>query len=184
MDRLPLLVGTLIGCLFGAAVATVYFMRSARSASQVITETDERQTELASAQQDAASAKATLVSVREQLSDMRTQVEKERQRAERESTLRSTTQQELRGVQERIAEREKSIVELRTVIEQSKTALTDTFKATGADVLRQTAESLIQQAREQFQGQYTLSQQDLEARQRSIDATLAPIREQLVKNEQ
>ena len=40
------------------------------------------------------------------------------------------------------------------------------------------------QAREQFEGQQKLGQQELEARQKAIDATLAPLRDQLAKQEE
>ena len=51
-------------------------------------------------------------------------------------------------------------------------------------MLKATAESLIKQAKEQFEGQQKLSSQELEAKQKSIDATIAPLREQLAKQEE
>jgi len=203
------MVGILVGCALGAAAAAVFFMLRARASAQAVAAAEAAQAELATArtevlslraqasgaQQGEAGAKATLAAAQEQVRDLRAQVDAERQRAEQESALRSKTQQELRATEERISEREsamqkllsereKSIVELKATIEQSKASLTETFKATGADVLKQTAEQLLRQAKEQFEGHQKLSQQELEARQKAIDATLAPLKEQLVKNEQ
>jgi DNA recombination protein RmuC len=209
MDGTSLMVGILVGCALGAAAAAVFFMLRARGSAQAVAAAEAAQAELATArtevvtlrtqvggaQQGEAGAKASLAAAQEQVRDLRAQVDSERQRAEQEATLRSKTQQELRGAEERIseresamqkllAERERSIAELKTVVEQSKASLTETFKATGADVLKQTAEQLLRQAKEQFEGHQKLSQQELEARQKAIDATLAPLKEQLAKNEQ
>jgi DNA recombination protein RmuC len=82
-----------------------------------------------------------------------------------------------------LAAREKAFAELKQSLDQARAALTDAFKATGADVLKVAAESMLKQAKEQFEGQHKLSQQDLEARQKAIDAALVPLKEQLAKNE-
>ena len=209
MDGTSLMVGILVGCALGAAAAAVFFMLKARSSAQAIAASEQAQAELAAArtevvalrtqagaaQQAEAGAKASLSAAQEQVRDLRAQVDSERQRAEQEAALRSRTQQELRATEERIseresamqkllAEREKSIVELEASIEQSRASLTETFKATGADVLKQTAEQLLRQAKEQYESHHKLSAQELEARQKAIDATLAPLKEQLAKNEQ
>lgn len=76
-----------------------------------------------------------------------------------------------------------SVEELRKTIEQSKAALLDAFKATGADVLKATQATFMVGAKEQFENHSKLSQQALEARQKAIDATLAPFKEQMVKQE-
>ncbi len=76
-----------------------------------------------------------------------------------------------------------SVDELRKLVDQSKIALTDAFKATGADVLKATTAVFMANAKAQFEGHAKLSQQDLEARQKAIDATLAPIKEQMLKQE-
>jgi DNA recombination protein RmuC len=83
-----------------------------------------------------------------------------------------------------LAAREKAFTELKQSLDQARATLADAFKATGADVLRAAAESMMKQAKEQFEGQHKLSQQDLEARQKAIDAALVPLKEQLAKNEQ
>ena len=82
-----------------------------------------------------------------------------------------------------LAAREKAFTELKQSLDQARATLADAFKATGADVLRAAAESMLKQAKEQFEGQHRLSQQDLEARQKAIDAALVPLKEQLAKNE-
>jgi DNA recombination protein RmuC len=143
---------------------------------------------------DAATAKASLEGARERVTDLEKEVREERRKADQfsEQLAAANTalgEEKTRGKEREesnrqvLAEREKSITELKASIEQSKVALTETFKATGADVLKLTAESLLKQAKDQFEGQHKLSQQDLEARQKAIDTALVPLREQLEKNE-
>ena len=208
MDSLSLLVGIAVGGMLGVAGAAVFFMLKARGAAAAVlaAETAQRELEVArgdvtrlradlgTAQQNESGAKASLESVKEQVVVLTRQVAAERERADQKAELLSTTQQELQKAETRSAEREqamqkiltereKSITDLKAAIEQSKTALTDTFKATGGDLLKQSAQALFQQAKEHFENQHKLSQQDLEARQKAIDATLAPFKEQLEKSE-
>ena len=53
------------------------------------------------------------------------------------------------------------------MLDEARDALKDAFKATGADVLKSTAEVMLKQAKEQFEGQQKLSQQELEAKQKA-----------------
>ena len=195
MDGMSWVGGIAVGGALGAVAAAVFLTQRARAAAKAA---EVVQAELAAAraeaaglrkeaglaQQAEAAAKATLEAAGRQVQDLRGQVDAERARADQESAARAKAQQEQRAIEERITERERSIAELRATVEQSRTALTETFKATGADVLQQAAEQLLRQAKEQFEGQRSLSQAELEARQKAIDATLAPLKEQLAKNEQ
>ncbi len=142
-----------------------------------------------------ASAKALYTAAQTATQELRAQVDLERTRAEQEARLRAKTQEELRAADERMTEREhamkrvldereKALLELKASVEQSRTQLTDVFKAAGADVLKSTAETLLKQAKDQFEGQKQLSSQELEARQKAIDATIAPLKEQLAKQEE
>ncbi len=209
MDGISMTAGIAIGCALGAAAAAVFFMLRGRASAQAVASAEAAQAELSAArgevaamraqlggaQQGEAGAKASLAAAQDQLREMRAQVDAERQRADQESALRSKTQQELRAAEERIteregatqrvlAERERSIAELKTAVEQSRAALAETFKATGADLLKQTGEQLLRRLNEEYANHHKLSQQELEARQKAIDATLAPFKEQLAKNEQ
>lgn len=195
MDGVSWVGGIVVGGVMGAIAAAVFVNQRARAAARAAeiaqSELEALRSEVAglrkeagAAQQAEAAARATLGAVERQVLELRGQVEAERTRADQESVARASAQQEQRAVEERIAERERSIAELRVTVEQSRTALTEAFKATGADVLKQTAEQLLRQAKEQFDGQRSLSQAELEARQKAIDATLALLKEQLAKNEQ
>jgi hypothetical protein len=93
-------------------------------------------------------------------------------RAGAETVRRGDAQEELRAAQARPAEREQALVELKQAFEHAKTTLSEVFKATGMDVLRQAAESLIKQAKDQFDGQHKPSQESLQARQRAIDGAV------------
>ena len=210
MDGTSLLVGIGIGgALFGAAgyIIANLLARTRGAAEQAANdavraefegikrERDVLRGQLSSAQQSEAGAKASLAAAQQAALDMRAQADAERARADEQSRARAKAEQEAKVLESSLAEREaatakllaereKSINELRATVEQAKGALNDAFKATGADVLKATAETLIKQAKEQFEGQQKLSSQELEARQKSIDATIAPLREQLAKQEE
>lgn len=209
MDSLSLLAGVVISGALGAAIATVFFMLRASATAQALaaaqlgqqelerlrSEAGSLRADLRAAEQSAVAAQTARDSAVAQVVELGKQVAGERARGEQTSHELSAVQQQLREATTRgtereqamervLAEREKSITDLRAAIEQSKTALTDTFKATGGDLLKQSAQALFQQAKEHFESQHKLSQQDLEARQKAIDATLAPFKEQLAKNEQ
>ena len=203
---LAMVVVALMGVGLGAFMA-VLWMRARASATTTElagartdlqaarTERDGLRASLTSAQQAEAAATAIRAEQDAQLRALRAEADAERARLTEETEGRARAHQELCALEERLQEREhaarqvlqereRSIAELRATVEQSRVTLTDTFKATGADVLKAAAESLLQQAREQFEGQHQLSQAELEARQKAIDASLTPLKEQLVKQEE
>ncbi len=195
MDGTSLLVGIgLGGVVFGAVafmLANLQARARAAGSDALHTQHDATRTELdsvraqqQSARSEADASKALLSALQQSTLELRALADNERAKAEQEVALRSKTQQELRALEVRVLEREKTLEEMRRTIEQSKTALTEAFKATGADVLKSTAESLLRQAKEQFEGHSKLSQQDLDARQKAIDLTLTPLKEQLAKQEE
>jgi DNA recombination protein RmuC len=208
MDGISLLVGVAIGGVLGSAAAALIFLLRARGTAQTLATAQLTQQDLETqrievkrlsdalrtSETDAATAKASLEGARERVTNLEKEVREERRKADQfsEQLAAANTalgEEKTRGKEREesnrqvLAEREKSITELKASIEQSKVALTETFKATGADVLKLTAESLLKQAKDQFEGQHKLSQQDLEARQKAIDTALVPLREQLEKNE-
>jgi len=214
MDLTTLLVGIGTGLFVGgaAAFAVATALARARSAASgaatqaaldaaraelepMRVERDRLRGEASSAAAAEASAKALCGAAQAAAQELRAQVDAERTRADQEARLRAKTQEELRAAEERISEREqamrrvleereKALAELKTSLEQSKAQLTDVFKSAGADVLRATAENLLRQAKEQFEGHKQLSQQELEARQKAIDATIAPLKDQLARQEE
>ena len=174
MDLATLLIGALAGAALGALIAFVYASRGARAAEAVA----------ATAQQAEAAARTASEFHQREAGVARTQAEAERLRADSATAERTKAQEDLRVAEERLAERAKALDAQQALVEQSKVALTDAFKSTGADVLNSAAETLLKQAREQFDSHKQLSQQDLEARRQAIDATLAPLREQIQRSEQ
>lgn len=214
MDLTTLLVGIGLGVVVGGgalfavatALARAKFAAANASAQTALDaarteleplrlERDRLRSESTAALASEASAKALHAAAQTAVQELRAQVEFERSRADQEARLRAKTQEELRAADERMTEREhsmkrvldereKSLAELKASVEQSRTQLTDVFKAAGADVLKSTAESLLKQAKDQFEGQKQLSSQELEARQKAIDATIAPLKEQLAKQEE
>lgn len=131
-----------------------------------------------------SAAKATLAATQQTVSELRDATSAERARADEESARRAAADNDLSAMRTQLVERQRNLEEQRETLARAEQTLKDVFKATGADVLRTTAESLVKQAKEQFEGQRTLSSQDLEARQKAIDATITPLREQLAKQEE
>lgn len=196
----------LLGAALGAAMGVLWMrargaaatteLGGARAELQALrTERDGLRASLSAAQQAEAAATAIRAEQDAQQRSLRAELDAERARLTEETDGRARAHQELRALEERLQERERanqqvlqererSIAELRATVEQSRATLTDTFKATGADVAKAAADYLLQQAQEQFKGQQQLSQAELEARQKAIDATLAPLKEQLVKQEE
>ncbi len=178
-----------------AATATALADATRDELASARTDLQAARVELSAALQEVASTKASLAAAMTACEQARAQATSERTRADQESSARAVATAELRAVETRIhergdamekqlAERERSLEELRRTVEQSKTSLIEAFKATGSDVLKMSEDRLAQRAQEQFDGQSKLSQQDLESRQKAIDATLVPLKEQLVKHEE
>ena len=147
-------------------------------------ERDAQRAEATAAKQSEAGAKASLAAAQQSMIEFRDAGAGERARADDESSRRARAEQELAAMRTQLAEREKALAEMKALLDRAQEAFKDAFKATGADVLKATAESLMKQAREQFEGQRKLGEQELEARQKAIDATLSPLREQLAKQEE
>jgi DNA recombination protein RmuC len=160
MDTVSLVIGMLVGAALGALGAALA-ARGALSAARAVAAAHERT-----------------------LAELREQVKTERTRADQHNADLAHARAELRAMEATTAERERALAELRATFEQSKSALTDAFKATGSDVLKQTAETLLKQAKDQFEGHKQLSQQDLDERKKAIDAVVTPLKEQLAKHEQ
>ena len=198
MDGMSLLVGIGFGCALGAAAGWLIAESRAKSRAAVDKagadaaraeldsakrERDALRTDASAARQAEAGAKASLAAAQESATALRDAVAAERGRAEQESVARAAAERELSALRSQLSEREKNLAEQKAVLDKAQEALKDVFKSTGADVLRSAQESLVRQAKEQFEGQQKLGQQELDARQKAIDATLTPLREQLAKQE-
>ncbi|MCC7070069.1 MAG: DNA recombination protein RmuC [Deltaproteobacteria bacterium] len=203
---LALALAALGGVAIGAVVATLWARTRSIAASTELegarvelqsarAERDGLRAQLTAAQQAEAASTAVRAEQEAQLRAVRGELDAERARLADETDARARVQQEQRALEERLHERERAtqqvlhereraLAELRATVEQSRAALTDAFKATGADVLKSTAEALLTQAREQFEGHQQLSHAELEAKQKAIDASLAPLKEQLQKQEE
>lgn len=160
MEMTSLLVGLVFGAALGAGGAAL-FMRGTAAAARAMAEAHERT-----------------------LEELRGQARAERDRAEQHQADASRVREELRAAQATMDERERAFKELRESFDRSREELTTVFKATGSDVLKQTAETLLKQAKDQFEGHKQLSQQDLDERKKAIDAVVTPLKEQLAKHEQ
>jgi DNA recombination protein RmuC len=139
--------------------------------------------ESSGAKQAEAGAKASLAAVQQSVNELREAVQAERTRADGESLRRGEVERAFAALRTQLDERERNLAEQKKLLDEARDTLRDAFKATGADVLKSASAEMLKQAKEQFEGQQKLSQQELEARQKAIDATLAPLREQLAKQE-
>ena len=210
MDGISLLVGIALGGVVFAAVG--YWLGGAKAqtasamdraaadavavdAAALRVERDALRGESVVISRAEAAAKASLAAVQESVATLRAQCDGERKKADEVGAMHNAAQVEIREMQTKVAERERamkaqleererSFEELRRTVEQSRETMRETFKATGAELLQATGESLMKQAKEQFEGQRTLSAQELDARTKAMDAALMPLREQLVKQEE
>ncbi len=198
MDATSLLIGLVLGAAFGGAIA--FFALRARQSAQHAAEQATAQLAreeaaalkrdaaalrdtASKAQQDHAAAQATLTVATARIQELTTTTKAERDRAETESGARARIEADLRAVKTELTERERNLREQTELIARAQDDLKNAFKATGAEVLQASAKQFLEQAKEQFEGQKKLSEQDLAARQQAIDATLKPLQEQLAKQE-
>jgi DNA recombination protein RmuC len=198
MDGISLLAGIGVGAVLGFVVANLL----ARGRSSAATAT--LQAQLEAARSDFARADGERITLQKKNSELlasegaarssasanearvrelEVSAANERKRAEDAVREHGTVQTKLGRLETQLGERERALEELRLTVERSKQQLTETFKATGADVLKSTAESLLKQAKEQFEGHKQLSQQDLETRHKAVESLVAPLKEQLEKQE-
>ena len=181
MDGMSLLAGIIIGCGLGAAAG--WLIAEVRAKSRAAAEIAASNAEALSAKQGEAGAKASLAAAQRSIEELRDGVKSERTRADQEASRRTGAECELAAIRTQLDEREKNVAEQKALLDRAQETLKDAFRATGAEVLKSAADSLIKNAKEQFEGQQKLGQQELEARQKAIDATLAPLREQIAKQE-
>ena len=179
-------MGFIVAKLIARAANATSLVEAEHARSELVTTRTERdglRSQHAAALQAAASMTATAESLQKQLAQTRTDLQQAGIERNELTEQRSLALQSLRALETEGQEREKYILELKSTIEQARTALTETFKATGADLLKATSETFLRQAKEQFEGHAALSAQELAAKQVAIDETLKPLREQLSKQE-
>lgn len=198
MDALSLIIGLVLGAAVGSALALLA-LRARQTAGQAAeqaaaelarTESASLKQELSqtrerasTAEQAHAGTKATLAAVTARAQELSTAAKAERDRADAEAAARATLQADFSALRTELNERERNLREQAELLTRAQEQLKATFESTGAKVLQASAEQLLKQAREQFEGQKKLSEQDLAARQQAIDATLKPLQEQLAKQE-
>ena len=199
MDAISLFAGIGVGAVSGFVIANLLVrgksaaataglqaqFEAARSELAAIrgevTDLRKRETDLTAKE---SGARASVDSLLQQVHELGGQLERERASVRVEASARGELAAKLAALQTSLDERERSLRDLRTSVDQSKQQLVDAFKATGGDVLKQQTELLLKQAKEQFDGHKQLSQQELEARQKAVEALVAPLKEQLAKQEQ
>ena len=199
MDGISLLAGIVVGAVSGFVIAILLARGKSVAASAALqAQLDATKSDLAAARSEVtvlrardtdltakeSGARALTQGLQAQLLDLGKKLENERAATRGEASERSRIAAELAALRTSLEERERSLREVRATVEQSKQQLVDVFKATGGEVLRQQATDLLKQAKEQFEGHKQLSQQELEARQKAVEALVSPLKEQLAKQEQ
>jgi DNA recombination protein RmuC len=194
MDPTQILIGLGIGAVLGGVIGFVFANMAARARTAGVDamriELDTKRNdcesllrENQSARVEAGASKALLGVAQQSVLDLQRDLSSEREKVADAKDAVGKAQAQTEGLTALYNEKVASLEEVRKTVEQSRTALTDVFKATGVDLLKATTDTFMAQAREQFENQSKLSQQDLESRQKAFDATLTPFKEQLVKQE-
>jgi DNA recombination protein RmuC len=150
-------VGTLLGWMAGAA--------RARAAGEVALREAEKRA-------SASGARA------ETLGDQAREAEA---RANGLEAARRLADSEKSVAQERAAQMARSLVEQRSLLEDAKTQLADTFQALAADALQSSHEGFLTLATERLGAVRREGSTELEARQKAIEAIVGPVRESLEK---
>ncbi len=194
MDATQILIGIAIGAVIGGALGFVMANMAARARTAGVdamrVELEAKRSECESllkdnqlARVESGSSKALLGAAQQSVLDLQRDLMAEREKVSTAKDAVAKAEAKSEGMNALYNEKVASLEEIRKTVEQSRVALTDVFKATGVDLLKATTDTFMAQAREQFENQSKLSQQDLESRQKAFDATLTPFKEQLVKQE-
>ena len=187
MDATQILTGLAIGSAIGGVIGFVLANTAARARTAgfdaMREECETLRIENKSVRDEASASKALLEASQQYVRTLQEEIKSEREKVTTATATASESDKELSRINALFKEKCASLVELRTTVEQSRLALTDVFKATGADLLKATTETFMAQAKQQFESQSQLSQQDLESRQKAFDATLTPFKDQIVKQE-
>ena len=187
MDATQILAGLAIGSAIGGVIGFILANTAARARTAgfdaMREECETLRIENKSVRDEASASKALLEASQQYVRTLQEEIKSEREKVITATATASKSDNELSRINGLFEEKCASLVELRTTVEESRRALTDVFKLTGADVLKATTETFMAQAKQQFESQSQLSQQDLESRQKAFDATLTPFKDQIVKQE-
>ena len=187
MDATQILAGLAIGSAIGGVIGFILANTAARARTAGVDairlECETLRIENKSVRDEASKSKGLLEASQQSVSALQEEIKSEREKVITATATASKSDNELSRINGLFEEKCASLVELRTTVEESRRALTDVFKVTGADVLKATTETFMAQAKQQFESQSQLSQQDLESRQKAFDATLTPFKDQIVKQE-
>ena len=129
----------------------------------------------------AAGASSDMARLSVQLEEREREVEQVRDERDTARRERDTARQELVAAQTELAAVKAGYEARREELAIARRELDNQFKGLAAGVLQESTETLLKQAKEQFDSQRQLSAAELEKRKEAIDAMVAPIRESLEK---
>jgi DNA recombination protein RmuC len=151
-----------LGLVLGLAVGAMFFVFGNRRRNSL----------LAEVQHEAATATARLQAQEDQLRELRVQGARHVQ-----------LQAEHAQLQERLAQERQRMDEQRALLADAQSQLADAFKALSAEALRANNQSFLDLATQNLKRFQQTAQEDLSARQKSIELLTQPIREKLEKFE-
>lgn len=152
----------LVAALVVASVAVVVVLRSRRSSG-------------------AADASSDIARLSVQLQERGREVEQVRDERDSARRERDAARQELVEARTELAAVKADHGARAEELAKARTELDNQFKGLAAGVLKESTETLLKQAKEQFDSQRQLGAAELEKRKEAIDSMVAPIRESLEK---
>ena len=129
----------------------------------------------------AADASSDMTRLSVQLQEREREVEQVRDERDTARAERDAARQELVTAQTELAAVKADHEARSEELAKARTELDNQFKGLAAGVLKESTETLLKQAKEQFDSQRQLSATELEKRKEAIDTMVAPIRESLEK---
>lgn len=163
-EWLTLLLGLWIGAVLGWAISV---SRAKAQVGAILREQEAR----------TAAAEARVEEVRQQLASARNDFDILRENLRQAETART-------AAETRVVEIEKNLTEQKTLLEDAKTRLSDTFKSLAADALAGNNAGFLILAEEKFKALKDEAAVDLESRQKAIATMIQPLGETLVAYQQ
>ncbi len=162
----------------GLAAAVAWTVAGARAAARANAEWTGVVDAERTGRSQAESAKAAAEARCDELATARDEAARER---DRERSGRGEAERQLAAAQSALDAERRNVAEQKALLDRAQATLRDVFASVGAEELRKVQQQLIDAAKNEIGHQRKQAEADLEARQKTIDATLAPVRELLEK---
>jgi DNA recombination protein RmuC len=115
------------------------------------------------------------------VAELRARVAEEQARADAATAMASLAERGRAGAEARAEESVRGLVEQRQLVQAAEVRMADAFKALAADALSRSSQDLVTMAAHRLEAMQAISAQDLQHRQATIEAVVAPVRESLAR---